>query len=394
MAMVLWHTGDAWLTPALRDGQGWLFLRFVGGLAAPSFLFLAGVSTALSVRPHETAQAAARALRASIGRGLEVVLVGYLLRYQTWMIDAAAIRQLSTARAFLPLGLGYATLVWSVNQLADAPKKALWSALAGAALCAAGYAQVESVAAGRLERLLQVDVLQAIGMSLVLLALFERGFGFLHKPAACALVAFAVAACTHSIWESLPGPLPHALAAYLGHFEPAPGKTPASRFPLFPWFAYACLGASVGALLRRARGDVDRVTLLLAVIGAACAVATSEAHPYIHQVFALEPWLIHPLRVIFRVGVVLSLLLVGLAWTSERRGRVLLDYGKTSLRIYWAHMLFAYGVLGRPLQRTSGYHTWALWVCVLLAAMWFLAQLGARKAKPAKAELSPRPVRE
>ncbi len=382
VAMVLWHTGDAWLSPGLRDGQGWLFLRFVGGLAAPSFLFLAGAAAGLSARSGLEPAARHKALRGSVARGLEIVLIGYLLRYQTWLIDAAAIRQLGAARAWIPLGVGYAALVMATRRLAVDPRRALQWALAGVVLCVAGYLQVESVAPGRLRRLLQVDVLQAIGMSLLLLALLERAIGLLQRPAWLVLLGLVIAVATDPLAALLPGPLPGPIAGYLGKWTPPPGQPPAALFPLFPWFGYACFGAAVGALLRRAREDAERLVLGFAVAGAALALLTSEAHPWLRALMASEPWLVSPLRVAFRIGIVMALFVVGHVWASGSRGRLLLDYGRASLRVYWAHMLFAYGILGRALHKSSSYAGWLGFAALLLAAMWGLAQLGKRRDGP------------
>lgn len=378
LVMVLWHTVDAWLDPALREGPNWGALRFLGGLAAPSFLFLAGLSAALSHRRHDDPSARGRAFRASLGRGLEVVLFGYLLRFQAWMIDAAAITQPHTWRAAIPIGAGYGVLVWSVNRLQDAPRRAAGGALAGALLCVTGYVQVEDVATGRLARLLQVDVLQAIGMSLVLLTLAERAFGVLRRPLWLIAAAVTIACLTEPLSHLVPGPLPPPLAAYLGKWPAQPGRPPASLFPLFPWLAYACLGAAAGALLRSQRANTERVVVALSVAGALLALITSESHAWIHQLLAAHAWLVPFARVLYRVGIVLTLFWVGHLWANGKRGRVLLDYGQASLRIYWIHMLFAYGVLGRPLQRSTDFGTWALFVGLLLLAMWGIAQWGRR----------------
>jgi len=379
VAMVLWHTGDGWISPSLRVGQGWLFLRFVGGLAAPSFLFLAGVGAALSVRTQADPVKRARAFRGSLARGLEILIIGYLLRFQTWMIDAAAITQLGAARAFLPLGVGYALLYYSVKGLDDRPRRAFGLIAFSLVLVVVGLVQVESVAKGRLLRLLQVDVLQAIGTSLVLLAILERRFRFLTRPRLALGLGIFIACGTHLMWTHLPGPLPHALAGFLGKYTPPAGAPPSSLFPLFPWFAYACLGAAVGSVLREARADSENKVVQLALSGACLALVSSEAHPYLHNLFALEPWTVHPVRIAFRVGIVLTLFLVGWIWADGARGRVLLDYGRTSLRIYWAHMLVAYGVLGRALQKQLSYAEWLGYVACVLLAMWFLSRLKAPK---------------
>lgn len=393
VAMVVWHTADGWLLPGLRAGEGWAFLRFFGGLAAPSFLFLAGMSAALSAR--STARLASpdgrppdiqRAFRGAIGRGLEVALFGYLLRFQTWMVDAAEIRNLGHIHVWLPIGLGYAVLWWSVNQLEPAPRRAALAALGGLALCVVGFAQVEGVAPGRLGRLLQVDVLQAIGMSLVLLALLEQGFGLLQQPLLATILGLAVAAATVPLSEVLPGPLPNALAAYLGKWPSPPGVPAAALFPLFPWFAYACLGAALGALLRSRRGEPHGLVLSCAAGGAALAFATSESHAFIANLHMAVPWFVTVSRVAYRVGIIAVLLLVGHVWTSANLGGIVLAYGKASLRVYWVHLLFAYGILGRSLQRKASFPEWALWLVPLLVAMWALAKLGS---KPSSKRASP-----
>jgi uncharacterized membrane protein len=99
VAMVLWHTGDAWLDEASREGQGWLLLRFIGGLAAPGFLLLAGTGAALSAKPTSDPAARSRAFVKSAARGLEIVIIGYLLRYQAWMVDAGAHRSKACSRS-------------------------------------------------------------------------------------------------------------------------------------------------------------------------------------------------------------------------------------------------------------------------------------------------------
>ena len=45
VVLMIWmHTADAWLEPALKQGRNWDIVRSLGGLAAPTFLLLVGVS--------------------------------------------------------------------------------------------------------------------------------------------------------------------------------------------------------------------------------------------------------------------------------------------------------------------------------------------------------------
>jgi len=385
IAMVVWHTADGWLNAEVRTGQSWAVLRFVGGLAAPSFLLLAGVGVALAARPDRVR---AVPLLVSLARGLEIVLFGYALRLQTWLIDAAAIRNLHLVRSWLPLLLGYALLFGSLRTIAKQPARAKQLAVAGGLLALVGLAQVPWLAPGRLPRLLQVDVLQAIGVSLVLLALFERSWRLLQRPWLALALAVGVAALTEPLSFLLPGVLPVPLAAYLGKFAPAAGAPAPALFPLFPWFSYACVGAAYGTLLRTHGEHDERFIVCTGLGGALLALLTSEAHHPVQHLIGAAPWLVHPLRVAFRTGLVLVLLLAGWLWAHGKRGRLLIAYGRASLRVYWAHLLVAYGVAGSPWQKHLAMGEWATRLLVLLFAMWLLTRIGrntmvAPKVRPA-----------
>ncbi|MFM2420748.1 MAG: hypothetical protein RL385_5471, partial [Pseudomonadota bacterium] len=347
VAMVLWHTGDAWLRPGLKSGQGFFLLRFVGGLAAPTFLFLAGLGAALASKPSP-ASSPIGALTRGIGRGLEIVLVGYALRLQSWLVDARALTSLRAAGAYLPLGLGYAGIYLCARAMARGSRPRQPIAVASIALVALGLVQVPTIAPGRFLRLLQIDVLQCIGASLCLLAILEYAFDFLRTPRRAVALGCLIASATEPVVALLPGTLPTPIAALIARLPLQDGIQP-SLFPLFPWFAYACFGAALGSLLHGARAP-EGVCLRAATLGATLAMCTSEALPYVHRTLQTYPFAVGPIRTGFRVGIVLTLMAIGIAWVDKTRGRHVIVLGQHSLRIYWAHMLFAYGVLGRPLQ--------------------------------------------
>lgn len=383
IAMVLWHTADAWLKVDARVEPAWAVLRFIGGLAAPSFLFLAGAGAALAQR----AGAPARSLWSSCARGLEIVLLGYALRLQTWVVDAGALLRPELARAWLLLLAGYGLFYLSLRALERGRAHAGRWALLGLLLSIAGFLQVPALAPGRVERLLQVDVLQAIGMALIALTLAQRFGGLLDRPRWLLAGGLAVALLAGPLELIVPGSLPVPLAAYVAKFEPAPGMPKPALFPLFPWLAYAFFGAAYGTLLKRRRESSDSFVALAAVFGAALSLSTSEAHGYTQQLIASLPHGMHLLRVLYRLGLVLVLLAIGWLWVNERRGRHLVALGRASLRIYWAHMLVAYGVLGRPWQKQLVLSAWAPRFLALLLAMWLLARLrlpSRKKAAPAR----------
>lgn len=381
--MVVWHTADGWLAPTVRDGGSWSTLRFVGGMAAPSFLFLAGVGAALAARPERREHTDTLS---ACARGLEILVLGYLLRLQTWLVDAAAITHLYLARSFLPLALGYGALFLSLRRRTAHAPEASRLAIGGAIAVLVGLAQVPWLAPGRLPRLLQVDVLQAIGASLTLLALGEQKLRLLQRPRLTILLGVVITIATQPVWAGLPGVLPGPVAAYLGKWDPSPGEPAAALFPLFPWAAYACFGAAYGTALRMQRADAERFVVLAGVGGAILALASSEAYPAVQSTIVALPWMVHPVRVAFRIGLVLVLLLTGLIWSANGRGTVMMSCGRASLRIYWAHLLVAYGVLGQPWQKRLFMGEWAARLGLLLALMWLLSRAGTVPAVPRKAE--------
>jgi uncharacterized membrane protein len=48
IAMVLAHVTDSWTRDVDRHGEGWYAVAFIGGVASPLFLFLAGLASAMS----------------------------------------------------------------------------------------------------------------------------------------------------------------------------------------------------------------------------------------------------------------------------------------------------------------------------------------------------------
>jgi uncharacterized membrane protein len=377
IAMVFWHTGDGWLRPGLKAGEGFFFLRFVGGLAAPSFLMLAGVAAALAARPPRDPAHAGQVFRGSLARGFEVWVLGYALRLQTWILDAAAIRSLGTYRAWLPLLGGYGLLVAAARTQAKDARRAVRLSLLGLLLVILAFVQVEAVAPRRFLRLLQVDVLQAIGGSLMLLAVFERRFRLLQRPGWLLLLGLAVALATEPIAARLPGVLPIPVAAYLGRFPAGVGAANPALFPLFPWLAYALLGAAFGACLRLYPQLTERTVVLGLLGGATLAMGTSEAHRLVRALLRDFPLCVPLVRTGFRVGIVLVLMGIGYAFPRGRVALKVLDFGRASLRIYWIHLLFAYGFLSRPVHAKLGYASWFGLALLLLGAMWVLSRVGS-----------------
>ena len=376
--MVPLHTSHGWVRPDARHGVVWTASQFFGGLAAPIFLTLAGVSLGL-----QWANAQERGgrpnTRRDLARALQLIVLGYLLRLQMWIIDGAGYAKPSNYLAQALLLIAYGLAYHGFGQLPTHARRG--AILSATAIVPFGVAMqvVSLVAPDRARSLLRVDVLQCIGASLLLLTALgavrrERFAGARFYIVA----AIAVALSTGWMRSWVPGPLPEAIAGYIGQWAPSAGRPIMGLFPLFPWFAYALLGAALGLTWGRepdAR-KVETHVIGLVAIGAAIGLVTSESWPPIYQLLRQHEWLTQPVRVMYRVGLVLALL--GLALAASRRAvdapaTPLEVLGRASLLIYWVHLEFAFGAAARPIVRQLDWRGWALGSAALLAAMWLLA---------------------
>src|ERR1700675_1371458 len=204
VAMFQTHCYDSWLGGAAREGQFFRYSQAIGTLPAPLFLFLAGLSCALVTdRLRQKGIAADEIARSTILRGGEVFLLGILFRMQEFI-----------------LGLFHAP----------------WTDL------------------------LRVDILNAIGLSLMMTSVACRiaAVGGAHdvrllrsrSVAIAVVVASAIAAVTPLLWTTWQ---PHWRAWWLESYINGVhtfGTPQPWLFPVFPWSAFAFAGLAVGFLLQ------------------------------------------------------------------------------------------------------------------------------------------------
>lgn len=377
--MVPLHASHGWLRPELRSGTGWSIVQFFGGLAAPIFLTLAGVSLGLRWAVKAQKQGVP-AHRVDLGRALSMIVLGYLLRLQMWVVDGAGYARPESYPGELLLLGGYLLAYVGFGQLASAPRKCFTYCGIAALMVAAGFANVAATAPARLYGLARVDVLQCIGASLALViaAGAARGPAF-SRPAL--YVALGVAAAFIASWTRawVPGPLPEAAAAYLGQWPAEPGRPLMGLFPIFPWLAYAFIGVAVGLHWGAARSEHDNQTLVLiyTALGACLALATNESLPHVFRALHLWPWMEQPVRVAYRVGLVLTLSGAALALSSPRSLlRSTLDVlGRASLLIYWIHLEFTFGAASSAFTRKLDFSQFLIGTTLVLAAMLLLAHV-------------------
>ena len=315
--MVLWHTVDAWTLRTDRASFAFDLVLFAAGWAAPTFLFLAGVSVALAgdarVRNGMDRSAVSRALQV---RGWQVFLLAHVFRFQSFLLN--------------PNGS--------------------WSSV------------------------LKPDILNVLGLGLVLSGwLWKRApttasaTRWLVLPAAIVVVVLTPLS-REWWWPTLLYPRFEAYVRPVGNF---------GVFPLFPAIGYVLAGAAVGVALAGARVERDRMHRQVGLIGSALLVVglALSAVPALQVPTAVDS----APSVAWRIGAIMLALWAASALVGRRdagRWRPLVVLGQTSLFVYWVHVELAYGVFSYPIRQaltlTGSLTLWAVFMVVLtgLAMLW------------------------
>jgi hypothetical protein len=246
--------------------------------------------------------------------------------------------------------------------------------------------------------LLRVDVLNIIGISMILMALLcgvtltvcRRAGGSYNKPAfdsyqsmlsgtpqavekgagfssfGPALVAAAIAAASvialltpplYTTWR--PTWLPWPLESYIDGCHNLGAPQP-WLFPIFPWSAFAFAGLAAGFILfddllfnsrlfkDRARNHTTETLAFFAAFGAAAIlVARQLDRSSFHLYSTYDYWHTSPNFLMMRIGLLLVITFLSYAWCrwglGTRGFSPLIQLGQTSLLVYWVHIEFVYG---------------------------------------------------
>jgi uncharacterized membrane protein len=332
------HCYDSWLGGAARDSSFIRWSQLGGTLPAPLFLFLAGISFALvtdkmrrkNIPPNEIAAT-------TIRRGAEIFGLGMLFRGQEFL-------------------LGQPWAPWT--------------------------------------DLLRVDVLNVIGLSMVLMGLACR---LARSCAANTILAGAIAGgialATPPLWTTWrPRWLPWYLESYINgvhiYDKPQPWL-----FPIFPWTAFAFAGLAVGFLLfsEWATENLAKAAVLFGAAGMALFYLSSwlDARPV--QLYAVyDYWHTSPNFFLARVGILMLILFASYAWCRWGLGQVgfspIIQLGTASLLVYWVHIEFVYGRFSILTKRSQSIPMATLGLLIIFVAM-VLISLARERLKGRGAEI-------
>jgi uncharacterized membrane protein len=345
LLMFQWHCYSSWLSDAPRHTTFFKWAQLGGTLPAPLFLFLAGVSFALVTDKLRQRGTAANAIAAvTIRRGAEIFALGLLFRVQEFV-------------------LGLPNSPWT--------------------------------------DLLRVDILNTIGISMILMGVicrFAPMFSVAKQSRAnfwlASITAAAIALFTPPLWSTwAPRGLPWFLESYINGVHTF-GQPQPWLFPIFPWTAFAFAGLASGFVLfsdwansnwtnDKLHNRLALTTLLLGLTGAIfykLGLWIDALSLHIYAVY--DFWHSSPEFLLVRVGLLLMIILIGYAWcrwgAPARWFSPLAQLGQTSLLVYWVHIEFVYGRFSILRKNSQSLPMSTLGFATIFSAMLLLSMLRTR----------------
>jgi uncharacterized membrane protein len=325
--MIETHVFDSFLAEKYRTSEWYWLSQFLGGMPAPMFLFLLGISLALVLdRLHEK-------------EAPQRVIIEKVLRRSGWI-----------------LLLAYA---FRVEQAAEWFPYSDW------------------------RQIFKVDILNCLALSS--LAVGCCGMAIRRRRMNALLMGIlATITVVATPWVFL---IHQGLARPLLEYLNGGGHP--NYFMFFSWGAFALAGAATGYLLVEARsqGTEERFMQKAAIAGVASYAAGFIGGWYPDLVYGFFDYsLTSPQFFFVRLGYMLILLYLAYRWStrsSATRWSPFLIFGQTSLLIYWIHIEFVYGRLRFFRNNLNIVATAAqlLWLIPLMFLLAFV-RLNWRRWKP------------
>jgi uncharacterized membrane protein len=319
VVMMEWHSIDSWSVTTGRDSDAFARTAFIGGWAAPSFLYLAGVAVSLAgmarMRRGADRVAASWSLQK---RGWQIFALAHVFRLQSFLFSPGA----SWTAILKPdilnvLGLGMVAAAWCWGRAETRRAQALWLLVPAAVV--------------------------------VLLTPYSRLWW----------------------WPTLLHVRFEAYIRPVGNF---------GVFQIFPSIAYVFIGAYIGALIATPRDAAEEPKFHAWLgAGAAAIVAAGFVGSRLPPLASTsEFWSTSISIVLLRTGAITAALVVAWLWLrrpTANRWSPLVLLGRTSLFVYWVHIFIAYGGISRPIQHQlslgAAWIAFVLLTIVMTAAAWW-----------------------
>jgi uncharacterized membrane protein len=332
LIMIQCHAFNSFTRVDLREGGPYVLSQFVGGMAAPLFLFMAGMTTGFQM--ESLAQREPNARRrwlVALKRGGYILAIAFTFRFTNWLFS-----------------MPHTT----VNELT------------------------------------KVDILNCMGVGLALLAvcaIFEGAARVRFAAGVGLAIALVSPIVANFDWSGAPSLLQD-------YITPSPRV---GRFPLFPCASYLALGLAAGSIVKRAAADrIDRLMQWNVLIGFALIFTGQYFSNIPYSIYTKSNfWTDSPALVIIRLGIVMLLAAAAYLWTEYCVGSGwswMQTLGKNSLMVYWVHVMIVYGAVVRPIKRQLSIPQAVLATLTVTAMMVALSVIWLRR----KGRPGPRQVRK
>jgi uncharacterized membrane protein len=312
----------------------------IGTFPAPLFLFLAGNSFALvtdkllqkNLSPTQIA-------RSTIRRGAEIFGFGLLFRLQEYLISWGWAPKSDLLRVDILNTIGLSMMLMGIL---------CWLALSLSIRKGNMWGQpTPAVRPG--------EARQEAASTL------KSRFVLILSAAAAALVISALTPLLWTTWR--PRFLPWPLESYINGVHNL-GTPQAWLFPVFPWAAFAFAGLAVGFILQSpwTRAREARVFLSLGIAGVVLIELSRWLDAAPRQLYPdYDYWHTSPEFFLIRLGMLLLILTGTYAWCrwglAQWGFSPLIQLGQASLLVYWVHIEFVYGrvsILAKHAQTIGG----------------------------------------
>jgi uncharacterized membrane protein len=311
IVMIQCHTFNSLTRLDLRDGSAFVLSQFVGGMAAPLFLFMAGMTSAFQMDGLERREPnPLRRWRQALRRAGYILAIAFAFRLTNWM---------------------------------------------------------GSFPGGNWHEIFKVDILNCMGVAMAFFAA-AAGVGRANRARVAVMGALGIAVLSPILanlnWEGAPS----LLREYL---VPIPGR---GHFPFFPCAAYLGFGIAVGAVIKQtAEERMERLMQWSVLAGFGLVFGGQYFANLPYSIYANSNfWTNSPALVLIRVGITLVLMPATYLWTeywAHAGWSWVTTLGRNSLMVYWVHVVLVYGALAKPFKRTMNIAEVTLATAAVMALM-------------------------